>query len=220
MEIEIERAARYIAVHDDFKVLSSAVYNGGFVKTSSTIINLNVSEDFHGDAFAVFNSFIEEKKLEREKVVGMMTAVSMENAVILKKEGIMAVITAGMPPSKSTINIILLIEKDLSQSAMVNMIIVATEAKTAALFDLDVRDEQGDLFTGDSTDSVVVACKTFRKSFIKNALQFAEAKEEIFAGKATRLGSAVYDVVREGVKEAFFRHNRLRADRPILKRLE
>ncbi len=207
-------------MHGDFKVLSSAVYNGGFVKTSSTIINLNVSEDFHGDAFAVFNSFIEEKKLEREKVVGMMTAVSMENAVILKKEGIMAVITAGMPPSKSTINIILLIEKDLSQSAMVNTIIVATEAKTAALFDLDVHDEQGDLFTGDSTDSVVVACKTFRKSFIKNASQFAEAKEEVFAGKATRLGSAVYDVVREGIKEAFFRHNRLRADRPILKRLE
>ncbi len=206
MEIEIERAAGYIAVHGDFKVLSSAVYNGGFVKTSSTIINLNVSEDFQGDAFAVFDSFIEEKKLEREKVVGMMTAVSMENAVILKKEGIMAIITAGI--SKSTINIILLIEKDLSQSAMVNTIIVATEAKTAALFDLDVHDEQGDLFTGDFTDSVVVACKTFRKSFIKNASQFAEAKEEVFAGKATRLGSAVYDVVREGVKEAFFRHNR------------
>ncbi len=214
--MKIEREKGYIAVHanEDFKVLSSAVYNGGSVRACSTIINMNVSEDFNGDAFAVFDSFIEEKKLEREKVVGIMTAVPMENAVIKKKGDITAIITAGI--SVSTINIILVIEKNLSQAAMANTLIVATEAKTAALFDLDMRDEQGDLFTGDSTDSVVVACK----SFIKNTSQFAEAKEEIFAGKATRLGNAVYEVVREGVKEALFRYNGLTVDRPILKRLE
>ncbi len=197
--MKIEREKGYIAVHanGNFNVLSSAVYNGGCVRACSTIINLNVSDDFNGDAFAVFDSFIEEKELGREKVVGIMTAVPMENAVIKKKGAITAIITAGI--SSSTINIILLIEKNLSQSAMANMLIVATEAKTAALFDLDMRDEQGDLFTGDSTDSVVVACKSFPKSFIKNALQFAEAKEEIFAGKATRLGSTVYEVVREGL---------------------
>ena len=219
--MKIERERGCIAVHangnGNFNVLSSAVYNGGSVR-ASTIINLNVSDDFNGDAFAVFDSFIEEKKLEREKVVGIMTAVPMENAVIKKKGAITAIITAGI--SASTINIILVIEKNLSQAAMANTLIVATEAKTAALFDLDMRDEQGDLFTGDSTDSVVVACKSFPKSFIKNASQFAEEEEEIFAGKATRLGNAVYEVVREGVKEALFRYNGLTVDRPILKRLE
>jgi len=259
--MEIEREEGYIAVHGDFNVLSSAVYNGGFVE-AKTIINLNVSENFHEDAFEVFDLFIKEKGLGEKEVVGMMTAVSMDTAVINKKGGITAIVTAGVPKttskafSASTINIILLIERNLSQSAMANTIIVATEAKTAALFDLDVHDEQGDLFTGDCTDSVVVACKTFRKSFIKNASQsvrksfvknasqsvrksfiknasqsvrksfvknasqFAEAKEEIFAGKATRLGSTVYEVVREGVREALFRHDKLRIDRPILKRLE
>ena len=220
--MRIEREKGYIVVHanakGDFKVLSSAVYNGGSVRTCSTIINLNVSEDFHGDAFAVFDSFIKEKKLEREKVVGIMTAVPMENAVIKKKGDITAIITAGI--SASTINIILAIEKNLSQAAMANTLIVATEAKTAALFDLDMRDEQGDLFTGDSTDSVVVACKSFPKTFVKNASQFAEEEEEIFAGKATKLGNAVYEVVREGVREALFRYNGLTVDRPILKRLE
>jgi len=216
--MKIEKEEGYIAVHANFNVLSSAVYNGGSVR-ASTIINLNVSEDFHGDAFAVFDSFIEEKELEREKVVGIMTAVPMENAVIRKKGAITAIITAGI--SASTINIILAIEKNLSQAAMANTLIVATEAKTAALFDLDMRDEHGDLFTGDSTDSMVVACKSFPKTFVKNASQFAEAKEEeIFAGKATRLGNAVYEVVREGVKEALFRYNGLTVDRPILKRLE
>jgi len=223
--MKIEKEEEYIAVHGDFNVLSSAVYNGGFVE-AKTIINLNVSENFHKDAFEVFDSFIKEKGLGEKEVVGMMTAVSMDTAVIKKEGGITAIVTAGVPKttskafSASTINIILLIEKNLSQSAMANTLIVATEAKTAALFDLDVHNEQGDLFTGDCTDSVVVACKTFRKSFIKNASQFAEAKEEIFAGKATRLGSTVYEVVREGVREALFLHDKLRIDRPILKRLE
>jgi alpha-ribazole phosphatase CobZ len=208
--MEIEKEEGYIAVYGDFKVLSSAVYNGGFVK-ARTIINLKVSEGFQGDAFEVFDSFIKEKDLERKGVVGMMTAVPMENAVIMKKEDVTAIITAGISKSssKSTINIILLTKNNLSQSAMANTIIVATEAKTAALFDLDVHDEQGDLFTGDSTDSVVVA------SYGEEG-----AKEEVFAGKATRLGSAVYEVVREGVKEALFRHNGLKVDRPILRRLE
>jgi alpha-ribazole phosphatase CobZ len=213
--MKIEREKGYIAVHanpnGNFNVLSSAVYNGGSVRTCSTIINLNVSDDFHGDAFAVFDSFIEEKKLEREKVVGIMTAVPMEKAVIKKKGAITAIITAGI--SASTINIILVIEKNLSQAAMANTLIVATEAKTAALFDLDMRDEQGDLFTGDSTDSVVVA------GYGKTHLEKGE-EEEIFAGKATKLGSAVYEVVRKGVKEALFRYNGLTVDRPILKRLE
>ncbi|HJH25962.1 MAG TPA: hypothetical protein C5S37_04125 [Methanophagales archaeon] len=208
--MKIEREKGYIAVHGDFNVLSSAVYNGGSVR-ASTIINLNVSDDFHGDAFAVFDSFIEEKKLEREKVVGIMTAVPMENAVIRKKGAITAIITAGI--STSTINIILVIEKNLSQAAMANTLIVATEAKTAALFDLDMRDEQGDLFTGDSTDSVVVAC--YGKTHLEK-----EEEEEIFAGKATKLGNAVYEVVREGIKDALFRYNGLTVDRPILKRLE
>ncbi len=56
---------------------------------------------------------------------------------------------------------------------------------------------------------VIASCKTF-----------AEAEEEIFAGKATKLGEAIYEVVREGVKEALFRHDKLSADRPILTRLE
>jgi len=184
MKIEIERSEEFIAVHGDFKVLSSAVYNGGFVK-AKTIINLSVSRDFSGDAFEVFDSFFEERAEElglaeergleqreeqrekqREKqreVVGVMTAVPMKNAKIVEaeREPVTAIITAGISkptePS-STVNIILLVSKNLSQSAMANLLIVATEAKTAAFADLNVRDENSDLFTGDATDSVVVAC--------------------------------------------------------------
>jgi alpha-ribazole phosphatase CobZ len=207
MRIEIEEG--YIAVQGEFKVLSSAVYNGGYAK-ARTIINREVSQDFKGNAFELFDSFIAERGLERREVVGMMTAVSMEKARIIEKEGITAIITAGM--SKSTVNIILLIERNLSQSAMANVIIVATEAKTAAFFDLDVKAENGDLFTGDSTDSVVIACYGYGNA--------AKKEEILFAGKATKLGRTIYDVVREGVKDALFYHDKLSVDRPILTRLE
>ena len=80
--MEIEKTKKYIAVHGDFKVLSSAVYNGGFV-SAKTILNLNVSKDFKGNAFELFDSFLDEQGLETDEVVGMMTAVTMNNARII-----------------------------------------------------------------------------------------------------------------------------------------
>ncbi len=208
--MEIEKTEKYIAVHGDFKVLSSAVYNGGF-GSAKTILNLNVSKDFKGNAFELFDSFAEERDLVGGEIVGMMTAVAMNNARIKEKEDVTAIITAGISKrSKSTVNIILLVNKNLSQSAMANAMIIATEAKTAAFFDLDMHDEKGDLFTSDSTDSVVVACYGYGEG----------VKEELFAGKATKLGKLIYEVVREGVKDALFYHDKLRMDRPILTRLE
>ncbi|HUV80676.1 MAG TPA: adenosylcobinamide amidohydrolase, partial [Candidatus Bathyarchaeia archaeon] len=210
MEMEIEKTQEYIAVHGDFNVLSSAVYNGGFVK-AKTILNVTVSNDFNENAIALFDSFAKEEGLG--ELVGLMTAVKMENARIVEKEDVTAIITAGIekPPthSSSTVNIILLISKNLSPSAMANVIIVATEAKTAAFFDLDVRYQNGELFTGDATDSVVVACYGHENE-----------NEVPFAGRATELGRTIYEVVREGVKDALFNHNTWEMDRPILERLE
>jgi alpha-ribazole phosphatase CobZ len=213
--MEIEKTRDYIAVHGDFNVLSSAVYNGGFVR-AKTILNLNVSEDFKENAFELFDSLAEKKGLKKGELVGLMTAVEMENARIIENEEITAIITAGIAKSpsqsSSTVNIILLINKNLSRSAMANAIIVATEAKTAAFFDLDVHDEHGDLFTGDATDSVVVACYDEDKEEGRG--------EELFAGKATDLGKTIYEVVREGVKDALYYQNKFGMDRPILTRLE
>ncbi len=204
-EMEIEETDDYIAVHGDFEVLSSAFYNGGY-RRARTLINLHVPHDFDADPVMYFDSFIKRVKLAPETTVGMMTAVPMPNARILKDEGITAIITAGL--SLATVNIILTINRPLSQSAMANVMIVATEAKTAAFYDLDLRDCNGDLFTGDLTDSVVVACAPVRN------------KADLFAGKGTELGKRIYDMVREGVKAALQSHNGLSMDRPILKRLE
>ncbi len=204
--MEIEKSSDYIAVHGDFDVFSSAFYNGGY-RRARTIINLHVPADFDADAVAYFDSFLKTANLAPDATVGMMTAVPMTSARILKDESFTAIITAGI--SSATVNIILAIDKPLSQSAMANVMIVATEAKAAAFYDLDVRDCNGDLFTGDITDSVVVACAPARNG-----------EGTLFAGKGTELGKRIYDVVREGVKAALQAHNGLRMDRPILKRLE
>lgn len=206
--MQIKRTQDYIAVHGDFKVLSSAIYNGGFV-SAKAILNVNVDNDYNGNAFVLFDSLFREIGLASKETVGLMTAVPMKNASIIEKGDITAIITAGI--SKSTVNIILVINKNLTQSAMANVIIVATEAKTAAFYDLDVHDEKGDLFTGDYTDSVVVACYE---------TDGGETKEEIFAGKATEIGQTIYEIVREAVKDALYSHDMLSKDRSILIRLE
>jgi alpha-ribazole phosphatase CobZ len=209
--MEIEKTKEYIAVHGDFNVLSSAVYNGGFAR-AKTILNAHVSEDFTGDAFEFFDSLAEEKGFKKGELVGMMTAVPMHNARIIEKGEVTAIITAGIgkkpSQSSSTVNIILLINKNVSRSAMANVVIVATEAKAAAFFDLDVRYKNGELATGDATDSVVVACYGHEKD-----------KEELFAGKATELGKKIYELVREGVKDALFSYTCWKIDLPILERL-
>jgi len=209
--MEIERTKDIIAVHGDFTVLSSAFYNGGFVR-AKTILNVTVSKGFSGNAFELFDALAQEKGLERDKIVGLMTAVEMKHAVIVENEDVTAIITAGIATplleSRSTVNIILLLKRNLSQSAMANAMIVATEAKTAAFYDLDIHDETGDLLTGDATDAVVVACYGSE-----------EGTEELFAGKATELGKTIYDLVREGVKDALYTYNGWSIDRPILERL-
>ncbi|MGC9445311.1 MAG: phosphatidylglycerophosphatase A [Candidatus Methanospirareceae archaeon] len=210
--MEIERTEKYIVIHGDFRVLSSACYNGGSARAQA-IVNATVDNHFAGEAAQFFDSLAATLQLQKEATVGMMTAVEMQHARIREQGAVTVIITAGIgkPPSQSdsTVNSILLVDKNLSPSAMANLIIVATEAKTAAFYDLDVRYKSGELFTGDYTDAVVVACYG----------QETEPEEQ-FAGRATDLGKTVYELVTVGVKEALFNHNTWATNRPILERLE
>lgn len=184
--MRIKREDSYIAVFGNFKILSSAVYNGGY-KNAKTIINLNVPKNFNDDPEKVFKRFISENNFG--SVVGMMTAASMKNGRVVEKKDVTCIATAGLI---GTINIILLIRKDLIESAMVNAVICATEAKTAALFDLGLRngenDCDGDIMTGTPTDSIVIACYGSEKV--------------IYSGPITDIGSQIYEAVRKCVKDA------------------
>ncbi len=196
--MRIERNDDYIVVFGDFKVLSSAVYNGGF-RRAETIVNLEVPPDFNEEPVGFYRSFIDSKGFESP--IGMMTAASMKNAVTIEREDVIGITTAGLC---GTINIILLINKDLIESAMVNAVIVATEAKTAALSHLNIRDGSG-VITGTPTDSIVVAC--YGTENLK------------YAGSATAIGNRIYEIVRESVEVAMGAQEGIVAGRSILERL-
>jgi len=92
----------------------------------------------------------------------------------------------GQGPPPGTINIILLVDGALTQAAMVNAVITATEAKTATLTAWDVRTPDGDAASGTSTDTVVVACT-------------GRGEELSYAGPATPVGWLAARAVRAAV---------------------
>jgi adenosylcobinamide amidohydrolase len=155
----------------------------------------------------------------------LMTGADMDNLALKKTTykdlEVMALVTAGvkgnaMRMSKDsglyyksgTINIILLTNRRLSPNAMARAIITATEAKSAALLDLDIRSTYtpGDhRATGTGTDNVLVVR--------------GEGPVECLSGGHTKLGELIAKAVHAGVTEAIFKQNGLKADRNLFQRL-
>ena len=107
-----------------------------------------------------------------------------------------------------TINMILLTSRQLSPRAMTRAVITATEAKTAALLDLDVRSSYAAgryRATGTGTDNIIV---------VQGRGPAADK-----AGGHTKLGELIGRAVHEGVQQAVFGQNRLTAIRTIFQRL-
>jgi ABC-type Fe3+-hydroxamate transport system substrate-binding protein/adenosylcobinamide amidohydrolase len=107
-----------------------------------------------------------------------------------------------------TINIILLTNMQLSPRAMTRALITATEAKTAALQDLDIRSttEPHRPATGTGTDNIIVV--QGEGTAIDNC------------GGHSKMGQLIAEAVDAGVREAVFRQNGIAARRPILRRME
>ncbi len=108
-----------------------------------------------------------------------------------------------------TINIILLTNMKLSPRAMARAVITATEAKTAALQDLDVRSSYSpgkSQATGTGTDEVLVV--EGRGTAVDNA------------GGHCKLGELIARAVCEGVKEAVLQQDGISGRRSVFRRLQ
>ncbi|MBN1133972.1 MAG: adenosylcobinamide amidohydrolase [Methanosarcinaceae archaeon] len=121
---------------------------------------------------------------------GLLTAVSMDNLCVMKDDYLTTFVTAGIThPSVfrvnrvGTINIILVVDGILSESAMVGTIITATEAKGLALM------EMGYDFLGTTTDAVILAYQNVSGPSIE------------YAGSYTEFGEKIMGTVLMGVKE-------------------
>jgi len=172
-------------------VLASAVVGGGLMHTHC-IVNRHVHKDYHHpDPASDLRAYAAGCGIPGP-FVGLMTAVYLDRTQrATLHDGdmtIAAIVTAGLsnpatpglsPPARplpGTINIILLVDAQLSPAAMVNAVIITTtEVKTQLLLERGVRTPKGYPATGTSTDAVVVAC-TGRGGSLP------------YAGPATRVG--------------------------------
>jgi len=164
-------------------VLSSAVLNGGWVRANH-IVNLRVPENFKGERTDFQPPEITLADYSRTlglagSVVGLMTAASLASLRQVSRRTppatVTVLVTAGLAnakqageaaewrtigqaaPADGTINLILLTNLKLTRAAMVEAVMMATEAKTVALAQLGVTSPlTGQAATGTGTDSTVV----------------------------------------------------------------
>ncbi|MEN8246959.1 MAG: adenosylcobinamide amidohydrolase [Thermodesulfobacteriota bacterium] len=182
----IDHTPEYMHVTFDqpFRVLSSAVLNGGLVEASH-IVNLKVPKDLpNRDALGPPAALIEKhcrKNGLNGSSVGMMTAAAMDSMRTTQNRGqdveISVIVTAGISnlrragdkadyrekgeqrPAPGTINTIVVCNVSLTRAAMVEAVMIAAEAKAAALQDLDLLSPVSNaLATGTGTDAIAVAC--------------------------------------------------------------
>lgn len=191
--------------------LSSAVYGGGAGRLKRAV-NQYVSRDYEcSNPVQDMKNKLLEWGYPLEGCAGLMTAVPLEHAAVAEADigsaGIVCCVTAAAGNAAragsersvlaayrpGTINIMLGIDGWLSQSAMVNAVMTATEAKAAALADLGVTDaENGLIATGTTTDAIVLAVSGSRRY----------AAEHVYAGTATDLGGAIGRLVYSAVTES------------------
>lgn len=197
------------------RVLSSSIFNGGFT-WAETVVNLKTTARviLNNTPEILIQDFIREKNLS-QLTVGLLTAAPMKYAqFVLKTEreiAVLAVVTAGVSnalnisertqtpysgesiANPGTINIIAITNADLLQDCMVSSVIAATEAKAAALFDLNIKSvTTGNQATGTGTDSIVIASG-------RGERKIKYAGGHTLYGQL--LGEAVYTAVRNSLSK-------------------
>jgi adenosylcobinamide amidohydrolase len=157
----------------------------------------------------------------------LFTGADMGNLSVQKAEyrdlTVYALVTAGVKTNAvrtsvdqgqfyepGTINVILMTNMTLTPRAMARGIISATEAKTAAMQDLDVRScasPGASQATGTGTDEVLI-------------VEGSGAVTLDNAGGHSKLGELIARTVYDGVKEAVYRQNDIEKQRNVLRRLK
>ena len=207
--------------------ISSGIYNGGYKKVNA-ILNISVPDNYndthlHDDPLNLV--YEAQKKLEiTTDYIAMLTAAKIKNlSIVTRQTGditITAIATAGWKHGESagehidfnhyvpgTINIIVILNADLTDSCLVSLFLTATEAKTAAMNDYDIRSRySGDAATGTITDSLSVATTGIGE------------KIEL-GGPASAIGQLVGSAVRQAVKEAADKQEGPHKGRTLTRRL-
>ncbi len=213
MKLTLKENVLAVVSNAALNTVSSAIHNGGGSKKTKVIINAQVTDEYgdrnlHDDPHAfILKSF---KKLGlNDSFIGMVTYANIADFALVSKRdddvAVSVVATAGCTHAESageeitvqkiegTINIIVIIDGNPDDACLVSSLITVTEAKTAALRELDVRSRySGFEATGTITDAMVVA-------------ETGRGAEIVYGGPASKLGQLVGYCTRQAVKEAVMR---------------
>lgn len=181
-----------------WRMISSAVLGGG-IGERAWVLNAQVAHGYRRTDPGRHLKQLADEAGARGIGVGLMTAADVQAYAHAEDGGTEAVVTAGVrirgwaaspaegmpvPVEPGTINIIAALPVPLSDSALVNAVATATEAKVQALLDA------GYDCSGTPTDAVCIATRTARPG----------DEVQAFAGPRSlwgaRLARSVYDAVR------------------------
>ena len=122
---------------------------------------------------------------------GLLTIVPASQACVLQYDFVTIFITAGIrreqPGGARAIHILITSSEGMSDAALLETIMVATEAKAEALLALDLP------LTGTPADALIAACE-------------GEERHRS-AGRMTEVGTGVREAVLHGIPEALTRHD-------------
>lgn len=195
-------------------IWSSAVFHGGSW-TGTRILNCMVRKGFDcSEPFRYMQEMCGQWGYAPDDTVGLMTAAKVTHASVSEEHGdgcsLLCVTTAGTsnaaraglarqvfsayePLKPGTINTIIVLDGRLSDAAVWNVFMTATEAKCAALADLHIYDKETDrMATGTTTDAIAFAMLDSGRY----------NKVHPYAGTATTIGNAVGRLVYETVTES------------------
>ena len=209
----------FVGFSTEHSVLSSAVFNGGACAASNILI-MKVAENFEDTKQIFKNPEITLagycRKLHLSgTTVGMMTSASMDSFRLVSRSSqgveITAMVTAGISNARcagdradwrkfeiyanpsGTINIIILTNARMSPAAMVESVMLATEAKTVAMRKLGVKSPvSGTIATGTGTDAIAVA-----NGFGPETIRYC-GKHVLFG---EMLASAVIETITESLRD-------------------
>ncbi len=222
-KILVEQTPDHLHVQFDtpYQVISSAVLGGGFTEASH-ILNVKVEKNLKGNdsTFKSPEGMLSKYCIEHSwkgHTVGMMTAASMDSYRMArateKDVDIIVLVTTGLSNARragdyaehrqikpavsdaGTINIICLTSIGMVPAAMIEAVMTATEAKAAALQNLDIKSPvSNEPATGTGTDSIAIAANP-----IAEKIQYC-GKHVVFGEILARL---VMEAVTSSVKGNF-----------------
>lgn len=215
---KLQQTAGHICIrfNTEHPVLSSAVYSGG-CNTASNILIMKVEENCADCKKVAQNPDVTLavycRRLQLSgTTVGMMTSASMDSFRLTSRSSqgveLTVMVTAGLSNARcagdraewrqimtddipaGTINMVILTNAALAPAAMVESVMLATEAKTVAMRKLGIKSPiSGAIATGTGTDAIAVA-SGFETDTIR------------FCGKHVLLGEMLASAVIEAITES------------------